>query len=104
MGIIAYPKHDSLLVQIGNEFDAVEVCKNEFKNYVSSFQKENKLPELGFDIAFKVKFDALNHIKIRVALVRNHETKVLTNIYISPFNIRLINKFDINTLDKDKNS
>ena len=64
MGIIAYPKHDSLLVQIGNEFDAVEVCKNEFKNYVSSFQKENKLPELGFDIAFKVKFDALNHIKI----------------------------------------
>ena len=60
----AYHMHDSLLVQIGNEFDAVEVCKSEFKNYVSSFQKENKLPELGFDIAFEVKFDALNHIKI----------------------------------------
>ena len=64
MGIVAYPIHDSLLVKIGNEFEAVEVCKNEFKNYVSSFQKENKLPELGLDIAFKVKFDALNHIKI----------------------------------------
>ena len=64
IGVVAYPERGGLIVGLGDEFDAVEIFKKVFKNYVYSFQKLNKLPELDLDIALTVKFDPSNKVRI----------------------------------------
>jgi hypothetical protein len=66
-GVVAYPVHDCVVVRVGDEFEAVETYKKVFKNYVSSFQKRNKLPELYLDIASTIKFDPSNKVIIQGA-------------------------------------
>ena len=66
-GVVAYPVHDCVVVRVGDEFEAVETYKKVFKNYVSSFQKRNKLPELYLDIALTIKFDPSNKVIIQGA-------------------------------------
>ena len=50
--------------ETGDEFNAVETLKKVFKDYVYSFQKLNKLPELDLDIALTVKFDPTNKVVV----------------------------------------
>ena len=67
IGVVAYPAHDCLIVRMGDEFDAVETFKKVFKDYVSLFQKLNKLPELYLDIALTIKFDPSEQVRIQGA-------------------------------------
>jgi hypothetical protein len=67
IGVVAYPVHDCLIVRVGNEFDAVETFKKVFRDYVSSFQKRNKLPELYLDIALTIKFGSSDKVRIQGA-------------------------------------
>ena len=62
IGVVAYPDRGGLIVKLGDEFNAVEILKKVFKDYVYSFQKVNKLPELDLDIALTVKFDPANKV------------------------------------------
>ena len=62
IGVVAYPDRGGLIVKLGDEFNAVETLKKVFKDYVYSFQKVNKLPELDLDIALTVKFDPDNKV------------------------------------------
>ncbi len=61
MGIVAYPFHDCVIVQVGNEFDAMETFKRVFRNYVSSFAN----PNVDLDLALTVKFDPSNIVGIQ---------------------------------------
>ena len=47
----------------GTEPD-MELLKKVFKDYVYSFQKLNKLPELYLDIALTVQFDLVNKVRV----------------------------------------
>ena len=64
ISVVAYPERGGLIVRLGDEFNAVETLKKAFKDYVYSFQKLNKLPELDLDIALTVKFDPSNKIRV----------------------------------------
>lgn len=61
MDIVAYPIHDTLIVRLGDEFDAVETFKRVFKDYVSRFHGHST--EL--DIALSVQFDPSNKVGIQ---------------------------------------
>ena len=61
MGIVAYPVHDTVIVRLGDEFDAMETFKKEVKNYISSFEKHNQ----DLEIALTVEFDPSNKIGIQ---------------------------------------
>ena len=67
IGVVAYPVHDCVIVRMGDEFDAVEMFKRIFKDYVSLFQKLNKLPELYLDIALTIKYDPSEQVRIQGA-------------------------------------
>jgi hypothetical protein len=67
IGVVAYPVHDCVIVRMGDEFDAVETFKKVFKDYVSLFQKLNKLPELYLDIALTVKYGPSEQVRIQGA-------------------------------------
>ena len=67
VGVVAYPLHDCVIVRMGDEFEAVETLKKVFKDYVSLFQKLNKLPELYLDIALTIKFDPSEQVRIQGA-------------------------------------
>ena len=64
IGVVAYPELGGLIVRLGDEFNAVETLKKAYKDYVYSFQKLNKLPELDLDIALTVKFDPANKVVV----------------------------------------
>jgi len=64
IGVVAYPERGGLIVRLGDEFNAVETLKKAYKDYVYSFQKLNKLPELDLDIALTVKFDPANKVVV----------------------------------------
>ena len=64
IGVVAYPERGGLIVRLGDEFNAVETLKKAYKDYVYSFQKLNKLPELDLDIALTVKFDPTNKVVV----------------------------------------
>ena len=64
IGVVAYPEYGGLIVRLGDEFNAVETLKKVFKDYVYSFQKLNKLPELHLDIALTVQFDLVNKVRV----------------------------------------
>ena len=63
--VVAYPVHDTVIVRLGNEFDAVETLKRTFRDYVSSFQKRNQLPEFDLDLALTVHLSPLERIRIQ---------------------------------------
>ena len=63
--VVAYPVHDTVIVRLGNEFDAVETLKRTFRDYVSSFQKRNQLPEFDLDLALTVHLSPLDRIRIQ---------------------------------------
>ena len=63
--VVAYPVHDTVIVRLGNEFDAVETLKRTFRDYVSSFQKSNQLPEFHLDLALTVHLSPLERIRIQ---------------------------------------
>ena len=65
LDIVSYPINDGFIVKLGDEFRTVDTIKSVFKNYVSSFQKRNNLPQLDFDIALTVKFDPTNKFIIQ---------------------------------------
>ena len=65
LGIVSYPIHNGFIVKLGDEFKTVDTTKSVFKNYVSSFQKRNNLPEIDFDIALTVNFDPANKFTIQ---------------------------------------
>ena len=67
VGVVAYPLHDCVIVRMGDEFEAVETLKKVFKDYVSLFQKCNKLPELYLDLALTIKFDPSEQVRIQGA-------------------------------------
>ena len=67
IGVVAYPVHGCVIVRMGDEFDAVEMFKRIFKDYVSLFQKLNKLPELYLDIALTIKYDPSEQVRIQGA-------------------------------------
>ena len=64
IGVVAYPERGGLIVRLGDEFNAVEILKKAYRDYVYSFQKLNKLPELDLDIALTVKFDPANKVVV----------------------------------------
>ena len=64
IGVVAYPERGGLIVRLGDEFNAVETLKKAYRDYVYSFQKLNKLPELDLDIALTVKFDPVNKVVV----------------------------------------
>ena len=68
IGIVAYPLHDRVIVRLGDEFETVETIKTVFKDYVSSYQEHNSLPELDLDVAVKVEFDPSNKIRVQGTL------------------------------------
>ncbi len=65
LDIVSYPINDGFIVKMGDEFKTVDTIKSVFKNYVSSFQKRNNLPQLDFDIALTVKFNPSNKFTIQ---------------------------------------
>ena len=68
MGIVAYPVNDCVIVRFGDEFNTVETIKTVFKDYLSSYQKPNKLPKLDLDVALKVEFDPSNTVRVQGTL------------------------------------
>ena len=65
LDVVSYPINDGFIVKLGDEFKTVDTIKSVFKNYVSSFQKRNNLPQLDFDIALTVNFDPSNKFVIQ---------------------------------------